>query len=97
MITFGDKRVYVAGETENVPEVKALKQIDVAFLPVNNVGRNGRRSGPQDDDADDVRRYGQDDAAEDRLPVRLRQQRSESARGAAKDEQRIEVRVRELN
>ena len=34
VITFGDKRVYVAGETESVPEVKALKQIDVAFLPV---------------------------------------------------------------
>ena len=34
VITFGDKRVYVAGETDNVPEVKALKQIDVAFLPV---------------------------------------------------------------
>lgn len=38
VITFGDKRVYVAGETEDVPEVKALKQIDVAFLPVNNRG-----------------------------------------------------------
>jgi L-ascorbate metabolism protein UlaG (beta-lactamase superfamily) len=38
VITFGDKRVYVAGETENTPEVKALKQIDVAFLPVNNTG-----------------------------------------------------------
>ena len=38
VVTFGDKRVYVAGETENVPEVKALKQIDVAFLPVNNTG-----------------------------------------------------------
>lgn len=34
VITFGDKRVYVGGETENVPEVKALKQIDAAFLPV---------------------------------------------------------------
>ena len=41
MITFGDKRVYVAGETENVPEVKAVKQIDVAFLPVNNVSITG--------------------------------------------------------
>jgi L-ascorbate metabolism protein UlaG (beta-lactamase superfamily) len=39
VITFGDKRVYVASETENVPEVKSLKQIDVAFLPVNNAGR----------------------------------------------------------
>jgi L-ascorbate metabolism protein UlaG (beta-lactamase superfamily) len=38
VITFGDKRVYVAGETENVPEVKALKQIDVALLSVNNTG-----------------------------------------------------------
>ncbi len=38
VITFGDKRVYVSGETENVPEVKALKQIDVACLTVNNTG-----------------------------------------------------------
>ena len=36
MLTFGDKRIYVAGETENVPEAKTQKQIDVAFLPVNN-------------------------------------------------------------
>jgi len=28
----------VAGETENVPEVKALKQIDVALLSVNDTG-----------------------------------------------------------
>ncbi len=35
IITFGDKRVYVAGDTENVPEMKSLKNIDVAFLPMN--------------------------------------------------------------
>jgi L-ascorbate metabolism protein UlaG (beta-lactamase superfamily) len=35
VITFGDKRVYVAGDTENIPEMKDLKQIDVAFLPMN--------------------------------------------------------------
>ena len=35
VITFGDKRVYVAGDTENTPEVKALKDIDIAFLPMN--------------------------------------------------------------
>ena len=35
IITFGDKRVYVAGDTENIPEMKALKGIDVAFLPMN--------------------------------------------------------------
>jgi L-ascorbate metabolism protein UlaG (beta-lactamase superfamily) len=35
IITFGDKRVYVAGDTENVPEMKGLKKIDIAFLPMN--------------------------------------------------------------
>ncbi len=35
VLTFGDKRVYVAGDTENVPEIKTLKNIDVAFLPMN--------------------------------------------------------------
>ncbi len=35
VITFGAKRVYVAGDTENIPEMKALKNIDVAFLPMN--------------------------------------------------------------
>ena len=35
VITFGDTRVYVAGDTENTPEMKALKNIDVAFLPMN--------------------------------------------------------------
>jgi L-ascorbate metabolism protein UlaG (beta-lactamase superfamily) len=35
VITFGDKRVYVAGDTENIPEMRDLKDIDVAFLPMN--------------------------------------------------------------
>jgi L-ascorbate metabolism protein UlaG (beta-lactamase superfamily) len=35
IITFGDKRVYVAGDTENIPEMKQLKAIDIAFLPMN--------------------------------------------------------------
>jgi L-ascorbate metabolism protein UlaG (beta-lactamase superfamily) len=35
LLTIGDKRVYIAGDTENVPEIKALKNIDVAFLPMN--------------------------------------------------------------
>lgn len=35
VVTFGDLRVYVAGDTENTPEMKALKDIDVAFLPMN--------------------------------------------------------------
>lgn len=35
IITFGDKRVYVAGDTEFIPEMKELSDIDIAFLPVN--------------------------------------------------------------
>lgn len=35
VITFGDKRVYVAGDTENTPEMKELEEIDIAFLPMN--------------------------------------------------------------
>ena len=34
VIAFGDKRVYVAGDTEFIPEMRALGPIDVAFLPV---------------------------------------------------------------
>jgi len=35
VLHFGDKKVYVAGDTENVPEMANLKNIDVAFLPMN--------------------------------------------------------------
>jgi len=35
VLTFGDTRVYIAGDTENVPEMKGLKNIAVAFLPMN--------------------------------------------------------------
>jgi len=35
VLTFGDKRVYVAGDTENIQEMKALAGVDVAFLPMN--------------------------------------------------------------
>jgi L-ascorbate metabolism protein UlaG (beta-lactamase superfamily) len=35
IVTFGDKRVYIAGDTENTPEMKSLKEIDIAFLPMN--------------------------------------------------------------
>ncbi len=35
IINFGGKRVFIAGDTENTPEIKALKNIDIAFLPMN--------------------------------------------------------------
>lgn len=35
ILTFGDKRIYVAGDTENIAEMVEYKNIDVAFLPMN--------------------------------------------------------------
>jgi L-ascorbate metabolism protein UlaG (beta-lactamase superfamily) len=35
ILNLGKTRVYVAGDTENTPEMKQLKNIDVAFLPMN--------------------------------------------------------------
>jgi len=35
ILTIGGERIYVAGDTENTPEMKALKKIDIAFLPMN--------------------------------------------------------------
>jgi len=35
IVTLGDKKVYIAGDTENIPEMSDLKNIDIAFLPMN--------------------------------------------------------------
>ncbi|HOT95641.1 MAG TPA: MBL fold metallo-hydrolase [bacterium] len=35
ILRFGGKSIYIAGDTENTPEMKGLKSIDVAFLPMN--------------------------------------------------------------
>ena len=35
VINIANKRIYIAGDTEGVPEMKELKDIDVAFLPIN--------------------------------------------------------------
>lgn len=35
VLTFDDLRVYIAGDTEDIPEMKKLKDINIAFLPVN--------------------------------------------------------------
>ncbi len=35
VLTFGDTTVYIGGDTENIPEMGELKDIDVAFLPMN--------------------------------------------------------------
>ncbi|MDQ0475032.1 MBL fold metallo-hydrolase [Labrys wisconsinensis] len=35
VISFGDKKIYIAGDTEDIPEMRALTGIEVAFLPMN--------------------------------------------------------------
>jgi L-ascorbate metabolism protein UlaG (beta-lactamase superfamily) len=35
VLTVGDTRLYIAGDTENIPEMEALQDIDIAFLPMN--------------------------------------------------------------
>lgn len=35
ILTIGGTRIYIAGDTEPTPEMKALTNIDIAFLPVN--------------------------------------------------------------
>lgn len=35
IVTFGDKRVYISGDTEDIPEMRGLKNIDIAFVCMN--------------------------------------------------------------
>ena len=35
VLTLGGKRVYISGDTEDIPEMRALKNIDVAFVCMN--------------------------------------------------------------
>jgi len=35
ILDLGGKRVYIAGDTEGIPEMRSLKNIDVAFVPMN--------------------------------------------------------------
>ena len=35
VLTLGGKRIYISGDTEDIPEMRALKSIDVAFVCMN--------------------------------------------------------------
>ncbi|MGS2741163.1 MBL fold metallo-hydrolase [Sinomicrobium sp. M5D2P17] len=35
VLTMDDKRVYISGDTEDIPEMRALKNIDIAFVCMN--------------------------------------------------------------
>lgn len=35
ILTLGEERIYIAGDTECTPEMRALEDIDIAFVPMN--------------------------------------------------------------
>ncbi|MDH3796823.1 MAG: MBL fold metallo-hydrolase, partial [Flavobacteriaceae bacterium] len=35
VLQFGEKKVYISGDTEDIPEMRALKNIDIAFVCMN--------------------------------------------------------------
>ena len=35
ILTYGGTRIYLSGDTENIPEMRALKNIDIAFICMN--------------------------------------------------------------
>jgi L-ascorbate metabolism protein UlaG (beta-lactamase superfamily) len=35
VLTLGGKRIYISGDTEDIPEMRGLKNIDIAFLCMN--------------------------------------------------------------
>ena len=35
VLTLGDERIYISGDTEDIPEMRALKDIDIAFVCMN--------------------------------------------------------------
>ena len=35
VVTLGGKRIYISGDTEDIPEMRSLKSIDVAFVCMN--------------------------------------------------------------
>ncbi len=76
VVTLGGTRIYVVGVTECVPEVRAVKNVDVAFFPLNlPAGAHGAGGGD---------RMHPGDRAEGRLSLSLR-----SGMGAARARRRI--------
>ena len=87
VMNFGDTRVYVAGDTECTPEVKALKNISVAFLPMNPP----RTSSPAEA-AECVKAF----KPKIVYPYHYRGSKTEDFADALKDTKGVEVRLRKL-
>lgn len=87
ILTFGDTRVYFSGDTECVPEIKALKNISVAF-----VAMNPPRTMPVAEAAACVQEF----RPKIVYPYHYRGQNTEEFANKVKSTPGIEVRVRKL-
>jgi L-ascorbate metabolism protein UlaG (beta-lactamase superfamily) len=86
VLTIGDKRIYFSGDTEAVPEMKALKNIDVAFLCMNLP-----YTMPPDEAAEGVKAF----RPKVVYPYHYRGADLAVFSGALKNEKDIEVRLRD--
>ena len=87
ILTLGNKRIYVAGDTENIPEMKVLKDIDIAFLPMNL---------PYTMDPEMVADAARAFRPKILYPYHYGQTETQELVELLKDETDIEVRIREL-
>jgi L-ascorbate metabolism protein UlaG (beta-lactamase superfamily) len=86
-LNFGDTRVYFSGDTECTPEMKALKNISVAFLAMNPP-----RTMPPLEAAECAKAFKPKIA----YPYHYRGSKPEEFAAALKDTPGVEVRIRKL-
>jgi L-ascorbate metabolism protein UlaG (beta-lactamase superfamily) len=87
VLNFGDTRVYFSGDTECTPEMKALKNISVAFLAMNPP-----RTEPPLEAAECAKAF----KPKVVYPYHYRGSKPEEFAGALKDTPGVEVRIRKL-
>jgi L-ascorbate metabolism protein UlaG (beta-lactamase superfamily) len=87
VLTLGGFRVYIAGDTENIPEMRALRNIDVALLPMNLPYTMTPEMA-----ADAARSFGPKVV----YPYHYKGTDPRKLAEALKDEKGIEVRIREI-
>jgi L-ascorbate metabolism protein UlaG (beta-lactamase superfamily) len=85
VLTFGDKRIYLSGDTECVDEMKGLKNIDVAFVCMNLP-----YTMPPSEAAECVKAF----KPKILYPYHFRNSNLDELLTALKDEPKVEVRIR---
>jgi L-ascorbate metabolism protein UlaG (beta-lactamase superfamily) len=87
ILNFGDTRVYLSGDTECTPEMKALKNINVAFLAMNP---------PRTESTVEAAGCAKEFKPKIVYPYHYRGSKPEEFADALKDTPGIEVRIRKL-